>query len=546
MTRCANPVIPTGGPKDEKPPAVLAENPPNYSRNFSSDRIIIEFDEFIALENISKNLMVSPPLSEAPQVKTKGKSLEIRIRDTLKTNTTYTLYFSQAIADITESNKIGSYSYVFSTGDSIDMGGLSGKIKDAFSGEPLQGIAVMLYREYDDSLPMTSRPWYLARTDDKGYYEFRNIADHSYKLFALKDDNANLKYDLPSEMIGFPDSLLKPYVLVADTDSVSMRLHFSAPNAYSTDILLFDEEEEVLRVTRASMGQVSLAEIEFNKRGSGRSARPIGYLGTEPLRQEHARFGDTLRFWIPDPLPDTLLLEVLDNGLPIDTVSILPRRVSSRGRSTSTGTPLLDVIASHSGKKNLPPGLPLVISSNFPVMKPDSLGILLIQGTDTTRPDWHFNDPELMRQIVISQEWAEGTDYSILIMPEWLKGINGLTHDTLRFPFHTGALADYGTLTLNLKPGPALRQVSPVIIQILDNAGKVLHSQWLDPENPQPARFSFLVPGDYRLRAIIDENGNKYWDPGNYANGRQPETVIYHSSPVNVKANWELDLEWEL
>ena len=94
-----------GGPKDEVPPKIVSTTPPNRSTNFTAKEVNIEFDEWVKLENVYKNLLISPPLKERPDFKIKKKSLVFKIEEKLLDNTTYTLYLGDVIADITENNK---------------------------------------------------------------------------------------------------------------------------------------------------------------------------------------------------------------------------------------------------------------------------------------------------------------------------------------------------------------------------------------------------------------------------------------------------------
>src|SRR5258706_58631 len=59
---CANQVAPTGGDKDVEPPKILKAIPENYSTNIKTHDIVITFDEYVQLKDISTQLIVSPPL----------------------------------------------------------------------------------------------------------------------------------------------------------------------------------------------------------------------------------------------------------------------------------------------------------------------------------------------------------------------------------------------------------------------------------------------------------------------------------------------------
>src|ERR1051326_8335161 len=86
---CAQIVNPSGGPKDTKPPRAVKYIPDSAARNFSSKNIAIVFDEYIQLADLQKQLIISPPLKNQPDIKVKGRTLFIELKDTLKKNTTY-------------------------------------------------------------------------------------------------------------------------------------------------------------------------------------------------------------------------------------------------------------------------------------------------------------------------------------------------------------------------------------------------------------------------------------------------------------------------
>jgi hypothetical protein len=117
---CAQRATLTGGDKDVVPPDIVTTIPANQSLNFTEKEIILEFNEFVKLSNLQNQLIVSPPMEEAPEIRVKGKKVIIKILSELQENTTYSLNFGDAIVDITEDNPYPNYKYVFSTGNYID------------------------------------------------------------------------------------------------------------------------------------------------------------------------------------------------------------------------------------------------------------------------------------------------------------------------------------------------------------------------------------------------------------------------------------------
>src|ERR1017187_10000846 len=161
--QCAQIVTPGGGPKDTKPPHVIKYSPDSAAINFKSKRIVILFNEFIQLNDVQKNLLISPPMKKMPDVKVKGKMLVIDLKDSLKKNTTYTFNFGKSIKDYTEGNTLEDFQYVFSTGTYIDSLQLSGKIKNGFDLKTEKDILVMLYDSLNDSVPYKKLPSYFAK-----------------------------------------------------------------------------------------------------------------------------------------------------------------------------------------------------------------------------------------------------------------------------------------------------------------------------------------------------------------------------------------------
>ena len=211
---CANIVSPTGGPKDITPPVILKSNPANFSYSVNPKLIKIDFDEFIVLKDIASQVIISPFVKNSPEIKTKGKSIIIDIKDTLKPDFTYSITFGNSITDNNEGNILKNYRYVFSTGNAIDTLVVKGIIKNALSLKAEKNIYCFLYNNIYDSVPYKETPTYITQTNETGEFLFTNIKSGSYKIFALNDLNTNFLFDQPNEQIGFIDSLIINYKTV--------------------------------------------------------------------------------------------------------------------------------------------------------------------------------------------------------------------------------------------------------------------------------------------------------------------------------------------
>ncbi|MEO6130776.1 MAG: Ig-like domain-containing protein, partial [Saprospiraceae bacterium] len=149
---CASPKAPTGGERDTKPPAIIeSASTPNKQTNFQEKEITITFDEWTTLKDIYTQLVISPLMPHAPEIKQKGKGIVIKLPDSLRANTTYTINFGNAIADLNEGNILENYAFIFSTGNVLDSIRLSGNVTYAFTLKPADGAWVMLYPVNEDS-----------------------------------------------------------------------------------------------------------------------------------------------------------------------------------------------------------------------------------------------------------------------------------------------------------------------------------------------------------------------------------------------------------
>ena len=203
-------VTPSGGEKDIDAPKVVKYVPDSASLNFRSKSIAVFFDEFIKLNDLNNQLIISPPLENIPDIKVKNKSLIIDFdkKEVLKPNSTYTINFGKALQDIHEGNFNENFKYIFSTGSFIDTLMLKGKIENALDHKTEKGVLVMLYTDFSDSVIYKKKPVYFAKTKEDGTFQIENIRKDNYKLFALKDANANYLYDSEAESVGFMDSLI--------------------------------------------------------------------------------------------------------------------------------------------------------------------------------------------------------------------------------------------------------------------------------------------------------------------------------------------------
>ena len=200
---CAQIGIPTGGAKDTLPPKLIRSIPAYGSRNVTGNKITLEFDEYIDVNDLQQNLLISPLQNRNPSIVANPRSITLKFRDTLLPNTTYNINFGNAVIDINENNVLKNLTYVFSTGSSLDSLTLNGKVTLAETGGTDSTLLVLLYRNAVDSTVKTKKPNYIAKVNKDGTFNFTNLPAAAFKIYALKDGDGGKTYNSLSEIFAF-------------------------------------------------------------------------------------------------------------------------------------------------------------------------------------------------------------------------------------------------------------------------------------------------------------------------------------------------------
>lgn len=527
--RCANAVAPTGGPKDNTPPKVVEAVPENHSVNFGGKKIEITFDEYITLENANQNVLISPPLSEKPDIKLKNKTVVVKFKESLAPNTTYTINFGSAIKDLHEGNLFKDYVYSFSTGDHVDTLFIKGKVLNAEDKKPVDGVYVSLYaadRDNVDSLPMTTIPDYLTKTDKDGNFSLNGLADKKYLVFALKDMNSNLYFDQPNEEVAFFDSLVHP------NDSISPTLY------------LFTEVDSTQMLMEKKLVEEGLLRFVFRHPAKDAVVMTHEMLpDTFNLVTLQSAQCDTVLWYFTPNVKDSLWVQVKYDTLINDSSRY---SLKFKDKKTRNKKPeVLKVSNNLLGKGGLIPGQDLILKFSEPIVRYAMRDSAVFKCDTLLYYDTLAFEPidEQGMKYRLATLFAEGVNYSFEIPDSVFFGIRGRTNERIKVDFHVMNDDEYGNIYITVVPPVGMKQV---VVQLINESGKVLKEQVVYKK--EEVMFDYLMPAKYKLRAILDADGNGKWSTGNYHRHTLPETVIEYKNALDLKAGWDIDLDepWEL
>ena len=584
---CASTGMPDGGPYDETPPKFVRATPEPNATNNKRSKISIEFDEYIKLDKPSEKVIISPPQKEAPEVKVSGRRVLVEFFDTLQENTTYTIDFGDAIVDNNEDNPLGNFAYAFSTGESIDTMEVSGTVLNAQDLEPVKGIQVGLHKDLHDSA-FTKLPFVrISRTDSRGHFTIRGIAQGKYRIYALMDGNQNYLFDSKTEAVAWQDSLIVPSMAPAvrqDTvwNEIDTLAYDTIYDVHYTrfmpdDIILrsFKEENPMQYLMKSEREQLNRFSLYFSAKADTLPAiKGLDFDERNAFVIESNARHDTIRYWIKDTLlceRDTLTFQM--DYLATDTLGQLVPRTDTLRMMNKINKERRMAMAEDARKKeekerkrrekrgdtvkaepkffamtvDAPSSLDInkniTIKFEEPVESIDTSAIHVAMMVDSVWQDIPFifmADSMAHRQYQILANWQPGLEYQLRIDSLAIKGIYGLYTNKVENKLKVKTLEEYGTLYLNIVgAGPH------AIVQLLNSSDAVVRQQLVSDKST--CDFYFLQPGTkYYIRLFNDDNNNGIWDTGSYEEKRQPEEVFYFPKVWEMKANFEFEETWDI
>ena len=517
---CAKRGTPTGGPKDSIPPVLVNASPKLNSTNFDSEEIRLTFDEWVKLDKVQDQLIISPPLEKSSyEIKPLSgvtKKVFLKFLDSLAPETTYTINFGNSIQDNNENNPLTFFSYTFSTGETIDSLYVRGNTKDAFSQESDEFISLQLYRVdslFKDSIIFNDKPTYISNTLDSTNYKFQNLKEGKYLLIALKDVDNNYFFDPFYDKIGFLDSLI------------------TLPRDSVIDLKLFKEETEIIwdkphfinseKIGFGYYGKLDLDKIKIESN----IPDSVNYVF---IKEKET---DTLNLWLSRNSFDSLNFSLIETDTIKLTTVKFDRKRDSLIDSLNLSPKTVNVIHLKESFK---------ISSNIPLNKIED-SLITIRDIDSLIIPFTTSINDRLDEIDIDFEVSPSDDYSIFIKPRAIKDIRGTENDTLQYNVVSQTLEDYGNVFLDV----ITNNDSKYILHLIDSSSNIIR-EFNNVNSNSTIIFDYIRPGKYTFRLIEDINSNDIWDTGNYLKQVQPEPVYYFPSELDVRANWDLNETFNL
>lgn len=522
LTSCANIAPVEGGPKDTITPKVKSFYPKQNTVNFKGNEVEITFDEKIETSKLRDEILITPNYGNNLDIKAVNHKVKISFKDSLLPNTTYVIHFNKGIKDITESNIPLNLTYIFSTGPKIDSIEYTGTVKDIYTDKPIAKVLVGLYK-YSDTLNIKKqKPDYYTYTTETGAFKLENIKPNKYKVFAITDDNKNLKFESAKEKIGF---IITASLLTESQKNVSLSL-----------VKQNDTEIIIQKVTNKG----NATEVLLNKAIKNISLEKPSLTCTQ-LNNERKKL---IIYNIPFENDSCVISLITEDSLDIKTLlkttvykeikRNTEEKKNKKERDLEERKPQISVDFFPKNNEAVTEFKELKIIFDRPVSRNKDVKIYYKIDNQKTL---EFNESKIKvhnKEVLLTLD-TEPLD-SIKITAAAKGSFMSCTGDSLQLLKHINRI--FKEEEMASLEGTITTKETNYFIELVTEKGELI--QKINKNSDNKFHFPKLKPGNYQLKAIIDSNSNDVWDCGNYATEKLPENIIFLPKVITLKQNWEV------
>lgn len=559
---CATVSAPYGGEKDTKEPQLISSSPADQTINYTGNEINMLFSEWIKVEQLEKELIITPKTDLKYEYTTKKESLKITFKSKLQDSTTYTLNFRNAIKDITEGNIWKNPVIAFSTGSYLDSMTVKGRVINIFTKQAAKDYLVGLYPTTSDTSNLREGfPLYFTTTNDEGNFQLQNIKIDEYFVYVFNDKNDNLINNSSEESFGFypkvlevkdsvPDLLIESYFSNEDTLKIKnagpsgkdFKISFNKPIYQYT---IYSKKDSSQYIYSALENENKELRVFIENYSETTDSIPVSL---------------TLIDSVGNQLDELIYLKFRESKIKIDPIKVTKKpntEIKDKDQHFEIGfsKPIhsinYDSIMINLGdsikfstihskqleineKRNL-----IIINTHLLKNQIDSATAFHVSNIQK-RDSMNSNkiDSISANDIMKGKLGLPSLKPKLLLKKGALIGIEKDTVATLTYPISFVNIEDFGTIQ-----GSIINGRGNYIVELTTEDNTVIDTLY----TKNNYEFSFVKPSKYKIRIIEDINDNRMWDVGEPISLKPAENIYSHPEIITVKANWEIqEIDFEL
>ncbi len=140
-----------------------------------------------------------------------------------------------------------------------------------------------------------------------------------------------------------------------------------------------------------------------------------------------------------------------------------------------------------------------------------------------------------------------GKKYQLTVPKNTVISFYNRLSESVRFDFEAAKPEEFGSFTATIINPPGHK----FWIQLLNEKNETVYQKYTDES---VVKFTNLKPGSYKVRMLVDNNDNGFWDGADFGTGTLSEDVYLYRkagdkeimTKVNVRPMWEINENWDI
>jgi hypothetical protein len=176
------------------------------------------------------------------------------------------------------------------------------------------------------------------------------------------------------------------------------------------------------------------------------------------------------------------------------------------------------------------------LRGNYPLQKIVADSIWRF-GTDTSLAKASFDKNEPFRIII---EAPHRSDYQLVLYSGAVESLFNKLEDSISFKLEVLKGEDLGSLFFKVK-------TDSVFAYVLEMSGEKDQAlEKISFRDSTTVSLRNVIPQKLQAYLIQDHNADGQWTTGDFFTNRLPEVRIKYQDDLSLRANWELELTWQI